>query len=264
VLWLAFRPCLATLKRQQAEAERDKTNLYKHLTRLDPDAPENASVVAGLTLRLREAEATAQGLEEALDSARAELEAATERRNWLVAFRAYAAQHQGRLDSLTPLEKRAILLALRVWVRVAPMDAPTRLWIVFGTRYLPGAAPPLAPATAAAGASKRPRVWVDFALDAPIFSYTEQMLTHEGREPAPSFAYPPMTARDWERAGYRDEADFTMREVTATDATKLTVLPDGPEATRGSSRTPPAASRPGRPPPPAHRPPPGCQRTAPM
>jgi hypothetical protein len=131
-------------------------------------------------------------------------------------------------------------------VRVAPADAPTRMWIVFDTRYLPGAASALSLDAAVAGASERPRVWVDFAPDAPIFSYTEQMLTHEGHEgsePTVTLDYPPMTARDWERAGYRDEDDFTRQTETQTDATLLRAAPAVPTDTRGSSRRPPAASR---------------------
>jgi hypothetical protein len=222
---------LDSLERQRAEAARAEANLGKHLARLDPDAPADAAIAAIVRQQLRETVMATQGLAEALEAAQAELVGAQERRATLTAFRAFAAQQHGRLDSLTPVERRAILLALRVRVRVAPSDAPTRVWVTFDLRYLPGAAEALT--ADARAASDRPRLWLDFSLDAPIWAYTEQALVSEQAEAVEALSLPPMTPRDWQCAGFRDEADFEAYEQA--NAPRLRAISADPDDTRGMS-----------------------------
>lgn len=206
-----------SLQRQLDDATHERDIQIKHLRRLDPDDPDNASLLASIELDVRQLAARLADLRASLDATQAEVEQAQARRAALDAFRRYADGSRERLADMTPLERRQFLLALRVEARVSPTSAATRLWVKLDARYLPGAAGALSPA-----ARERPTTWVDFSLDAPIFRFTEQTLLTEGAVPFQPVTAPAMTAEDWERAGYRSEEDFQAQE--ATDAGIQAVL----------------------------------------
>lgn len=184
-----------------AEAERERDNLQKHLRRLDPDAPEDAEMLASVDGDLRRVLARITSLTRSLAASRDALAAEEARRAALTAFRDYAAAERAHLDAKTPLERHQMLRALFTRVRLRGAGARDRVRIVFDLRHLPGAAQWLRP-----GLGESPAPMVDF--DGGVYS-TLEVLQRDGAVPFAALlpANAPIDPAEWQ-GRYESEAAY--------------------------------------------------------
>jgi DNA invertase Pin-like site-specific DNA recombinase len=194
----AFRA--ASLESQLEKTTREREIIFKQLRQLDPDDPDNARSIASYQLDLCQTLATIEELAARHAAALAEVAKEQERASSIKAFHQYAASQRDHLEQKTPLERRQILGQLRTRVRCFYPDNGVRVQVAFDVRYLPRAAELVNPQT-----TEQPSLWLDFAKDAPVYSWQVQVLKIEGNQ---AFQEIPTDPAEWQSQGFASEEGY--------------------------------------------------------
>jgi site-specific DNA recombinase len=120
---------LAELRQELAGVEQRRTRLIRSLEELDDaDLAEIRARLAELASKRDDLRGQVDAMERRVEGRRGEQDRLLQLSSWLQA-------EAGRVDSLTPAEKRAVALELGLTVRLYPTTAPERYVVEIGARY---------------------------------------------------------------------------------------------------------------------------------